>query len=90
MDFQFFIVVLGLALFEIISSIDNAVINAHVLKTMPERFRRIFFSLGYLLRRFCRSGSSALYYCLAGQSRFILESGFCLCLQQRSGSSGVG
>ena len=30
-----FIVVLGLMVFEVVSSIDNAIINAHVLKTMP-------------------------------------------------------
>ena len=56
MDFQFFIVVLGLALFEIISSIDNAVINAHVLKTMPERFRRIFLVWGIFFAVFVVRG----------------------------------
>src|SRR3989344_6470651 len=56
MDFQFFIVVLGLALFEIISSIDNAVINAHVLKTMPERFRRIFLVWGIFFAVFVIRG----------------------------------
>jgi hypothetical protein len=32
---HFLIVIFGLALFEIITSIDNAVVNAHVLKTLP-------------------------------------------------------
>jgi len=43
---QIAIVVFGLALFEIISSIDNAIINAQVLRTMPERYRRIFLVYG--------------------------------------------
>ncbi len=42
MIFQFIIIIFGLALFEIISSIDNAIINANVLKTLPQRFRKIF------------------------------------------------
>jgi len=42
------ITVLGLCLFEIISSIDNAVVNAHVLKTMPEKYRKIFLFWGLL------------------------------------------
>jgi hypothetical protein len=32
---HFFTIIFGLALFEIIISIDNAVVNAHVLKTLP-------------------------------------------------------
>jgi hypothetical protein len=42
------IVIFGLALFEIVSSIDNAIVNAHVLKTVPERFRRFFLLWGLL------------------------------------------
>ena len=42
------IVVLGLCLFEIISSIDNAIINAEVLTTMGERARRWFLFWGLL------------------------------------------
>lgn len=40
--------VLGLALFEIISSIDNAVINAEVLRTMQPKARRWFLLWGLL------------------------------------------
>lgn len=43
------IVVIGLALFEIISSLDNAVVNAHVLQNLPERFRRFFMTWGILM-----------------------------------------
>ncbi|MFA5358656.1 MAG: DUF475 domain-containing protein [Patescibacteria group bacterium] len=45
---HFLIIILGLCVFEIISSIDNAVVNAHVLKTMPERYRKIFLFWGLL------------------------------------------
>ncbi len=47
--FQIIIVVFGLCLFEIISSIDNAIVNAHVLKTLPSRFQKIFLTWGLLL-----------------------------------------
>jgi len=40
--------VLGLSLFEIITSIDNAVINAEVLTTMSKRARRWFLLWGFL------------------------------------------
>jgi hypothetical protein len=42
------ITVFGLCLFEIISSVDNAIVNAHVLKTMPEKYRKIFLFWGLL------------------------------------------
>ena len=53
---QFFIVIFGLALFEIISSIDNAIVNAHVLKTLPERFRKFFLFWGILFAVFVVRG----------------------------------
>jgi len=40
------LVVFGLIVFESISSIDNAIINADVLSTMREKFRRIFLTWG--------------------------------------------
>src|SRR3989338_7651825 len=46
---HFIIAFIGLALFEIISSIDNAIINAHVLKTMSERWRKWFLLWGFLI-----------------------------------------
>jgi len=42
------LIVLGLSLFEIITSIDNAVINAEVLSTMSKRARRWFLLWGFL------------------------------------------
>ena len=44
--FSIFLIVAGLSLFEIVSSIDNAVINAEVLSTMGKRARRWFLTWG--------------------------------------------
>ncbi|MBI3051114.1 DUF475 domain-containing protein [Candidatus Woesearchaeota archaeon] len=51
-----FLTVLGLALFEIISSIDNAIINAEVLSTMREKARRWFLLWGLLFAVFVIRG----------------------------------
>lgn len=56
MSFEFLIVIFGLILFEVISSIDNAVVNAHVLKTLPERYRKFFLLWGLLLAVFIVRG----------------------------------
>lgn len=50
------ITVLGLCLFEIISSIDNAVINAEILGTMSKRARRWFLFWGFLFAVFIIRG----------------------------------
>ncbi len=47
--FFFGLTILGLALFETISSIDNAVINADVLSKMSERARKWFLVWGLLI-----------------------------------------
>ena len=50
MDFiHILVVILGLCVFEVISSVDNAIINVHVLKTLSERFRKIFLTLGLFI-----------------------------------------
>lgn len=49
MIFEFIIIIFGLCLFEVISSVDNAIINAHVLKTLPEKFRKFFLFYGLIL-----------------------------------------
>ncbi|MBI4170279.1 MAG: DUF475 domain-containing protein [Candidatus Aenigmarchaeota archaeon] len=46
--FSLVFIILGLVLFEIITSIDNAVINADVLTTMSQRARRWFLTWGIL------------------------------------------
>src|SRR3990167_635395 len=48
--------ILGLTLFEIITSIDNAVINAEVLSTMGKKARRFFLFWGILLSVFIVRG----------------------------------
>lgn len=50
------VVVLGLIVFEVISSIDNAIVNAHILKTMPPKFRRWFLIWGLLFAVFIVRG----------------------------------
>lgn len=50
------VVISGLCLFEIISSVDNAVVNAHVLKTMPEKYRKIFLFWGLIFAVFIVRG----------------------------------
>ncbi len=47
----------GLSLFEIITSIDNAIINAEVLSTMGARMRKIFLTWGLLIAVFAIRGA---------------------------------
>jgi uncharacterized protein len=54
--FQSLIVIVGLVVFEVISSIDNAIVNAHVLKTLPEKYRKIFLFWGLLFAVFAVRG----------------------------------
>jgi len=53
---EIFVIVLGLALFEIVSSIDNAVINADVLTTMSAKARRWFLLYGIIIAVFVVRG----------------------------------
>ncbi len=50
------LIILGLAVFEIVSSIDNAVINAEILDTMSPRGRRWFMLWGFLFAVFAVRG----------------------------------
>src|SRR5689334_14808114 len=72
-----FITVLGLSLFEAVSSIDNAIINAEVLGTMGPKATRWFLSWGVIFSVFVARGllplviisvfkSVALLYLFAG------------------------
>jgi uncharacterized protein len=54
--FYFVTVVFGLILFEVISSVDNAIINANVLKTLPVKYRKIFLFWGLLFAVFVVRG----------------------------------
>ena len=50
------LIIIGLALFEIVSSIDNAVINAEILDTMSAKGRRWFLIWGFLFAVFAVRG----------------------------------
>jgi uncharacterized protein len=54
--FSIVVIVLGLCLFEIISSIDNAIINAEVLSTMQAKARRWFLLWGMIIAVFIIRG----------------------------------
>jgi len=56
MFFNILVIILGLCVFEIISSVDNAVVNAHILKTMPEKYRKFFLFWGLLFAVFVVRG----------------------------------
>jgi len=53
---EIFVIVLGLTLFEVISSIDNAVVNADVLATMSEKWRKWFLFYGVFFAVFVVRG----------------------------------
>jgi len=53
---QILVVIFGLCLFEVISSVDNAIINASVLKTLPEKFRKFFLFWGLIIAVFAVRG----------------------------------
>lgn len=54
--FNILVVVLGLCVFEIVSSVDNAIVNANILKTLPEKYRKIFLFWGLLFAVFAVRG----------------------------------
>jgi hypothetical protein len=51
-----FLTILGLSLFEIISSIDNAIINAEILSTMSQKAKKWFLTYGLLFAVFVLRG----------------------------------
>ncbi|HVY01218.1 MAG TPA: DUF475 domain-containing protein [Candidatus Nanoarchaeia archaeon] len=50
------VIVVGLCLFEIITSVDNAIINADVLSTMDKKNRRLFLIFGVIVSVFIVRG----------------------------------
>ncbi len=56
MLFSFLLIILGLVLFETVSSVDNAVINAEVLATMSPRARGWFLTWGIIIAVFVVRG----------------------------------
>lgn len=62
MDFGFVLLtILGLSLFEIVTSIDNAIINAEVLRGMSQKARRWFLLWGILFAVFVVRGLLPLF-----------------------------
>ena len=53
---EIIVTILGLCVFEIITSVDNAVINAHVLKTMDIKYRKVFLFWGIIIAVFIVRG----------------------------------
>ena len=53
---EIFLVIIGLTVFEIVSSIDNAIINADVLATMSVRAKRFFLTWGLFFAVFLVRG----------------------------------
>ena len=51
------ITIIGLALFEIVSSIDNAIVNAEVLSTMQPKAQKWFLFWGLLFAVFIVRGA---------------------------------
>jgi hypothetical protein len=53
---EYVLIVVGLSLFEVINSVDNAIINSEVLSTMSEKSRRWFLYWGILIAVFVVRG----------------------------------
>jgi hypothetical protein len=51
-----FVIISGLVVFEIVNSVDNAIVNAYVLKTMSDKWRRIFLVWGLFFAVFIVRG----------------------------------
>lgn len=51
-----FVIILGLIVFEVVSSIDNAIVNAHMLKTMSQKARKWFLVWGMFFAVFVARG----------------------------------
>lgn len=54
--FNILVIVFGLCLFEVISSVDNAIVNANILKTLPNKYRKIFLFWGIIFAVFVVRG----------------------------------
>ncbi len=54
--FEALIIIFGLVIFEAVNSIDNAIVNAYVLKTMSPKWRRIFLFWGIITAVFIMRG----------------------------------
>lgn len=55
------IIIIGLIVFEVVSSVDNAIVNAHMLKTMGKRARKWFLFWGIFIAVFLVRGLLPLF-----------------------------
>jgi hypothetical protein len=53
---EIILIILGLVVFETISSVDNAIVNADVIKTLPAKQRRFFLTWGLFIAVFAVRG----------------------------------
>lgn len=78
------LIVFGLALFEIISGIDNAVVNADVLATMSPKWRRWFLTYGMIIAVFVIRGMLPLLIVYFSAPGISLGQAFVATFQQGS------
>lgn len=73
---QIIIIIFSLALFEIVSSVDNAIINAHVLSALPPKYQKFFLTWGLFIAVFLIRGLLPfIVVSSAGNSKVLLLSG---------------
>src|SRR3989338_5001629 len=60
--FELLLIIFGLALFEIIISVDNAIINAEVLSTTSKKARKWFLLWGFIIAVFLVGGGTFLIF----------------------------
>lgn len=73
MIFDILLIVIGLGLFEMITSVDNAVINAEVLSTVSQKIRRWFLTWGMLFAVFAMRGILPLIIVMISYPVGIME-----------------
>ena len=66
---EYLLIVAGLSLFEVVNSIDNAIINSEVLSTMSEKSRRWFLFWGILIAVFLVRGLLPILILWSSNSR---------------------
>ncbi len=74
--------VIGLAVFEIILSVDNAVINAHVLSTMSEKAKRWFLLWGMFIAVFLVRGLLPWFIIFVSNPSLGLQGSFAATLSE--------
>jgi len=76
------IIVFGLCVFEIICSVDNAIINASVLRTMSYKYRKIFLFWGILFAVFVVRGLLPFVIVWATNTSLTIPEVFTACFSE--------